>query len=114
MTIEADLIAALDPLVASRVYADVAPAGAERPFITYQAVGGVAENFLESQPVGKRNARMQVRVWADSRLVASALSHQVEDALIIALKAYVLGAAISTYEEETEMSGTTQDFSVWY
>lgn len=114
MTIEADLIAAIDPLVGSRVYADIGPDGVDLPYVTFQSVGGEAANYMECTVVGRRNSRMQVRVWALSRLEASALSKQVEDAMVVSLKAFVLGAAISTYDDEREMSGTTQDFSVWY
>lgn len=116
MTVEADLFNALKTLVSNRVYPDVAPAGVAKPYITYQMVGGSAVNFLESATVGKRNGRFQVNVWAATRAEAMSLCRSVEDAMVTntTLRAYVLGAPVSTYEQDTLLYGTRQDYSVWY
>ncbi|MGK5049756.1 DUF3168 domain-containing protein [Janthinobacterium sp. GB4P2] len=115
MSIETALFAALRSLVADRVYPDVAPENAPRPYITYQQVGGEAVNFVENTIPTKKNSRMQINVWADTRLQATALGGAVEDALrtIISLQPTVLGAAIATYDDETKLRGTMQDFSLW-
>lgn len=116
MDIDVQITAALAQLVSGRVYPDVAPAGTVRPYLTYQQVGGDALNFLDGATPGKRNARIQINAWADSRLVASQLSEQAEDALRAAagLQPEVLGARASIYEEDTKLRGARQDFSVWY
>jgi hypothetical protein len=118
VSLELDLFAALGPLCSNRVFPDVAPIKTARPYVTYQQVGGEAENFLESTVVGKRNARMQINVWADTRLAAMTLARTIEDTLVVntALRAYVLGAPVSLYEDETSppLYGTRQDFSVWF
>lgn len=115
MSIESLLFSALKGLVGNRCYPDVAPDKTQRPYITYQQVGGQAINFVDGSDPGKRNARMQVNVWADSRAQASALAQQVESALrASALQTTVLGAAVATYEPETCLRGARQDFSLWY
>ena len=112
MTIEADIYNALKGLVSNRVYADVAPAGAVAPYLTYQQVGGTGRNFLEATVPSKKNGRFQINCWADSRISAAALSRQVEDAMVTTLKAFVLGAPVAMLDADTGLRGTTQDFSL--
>lgn len=114
MSVEGDIYNALKGLVSNRVYPDVAPSGAVRPYVTYQQVGGQAYNFLEATPVGKRNGRFQINCWADTRLAAATLSRQVEDAMVTTLKAFVIGAAMGVHEEDTGLYGTIQDFSLHF
>jgi|SRR5690606_23597877 hypothetical protein len=117
MSLESDIVAALTSLVSGRVFPEFAPYSTAKPFITYQQVGGAAENFLEATVVGKKNARIQINCWTTTRQSANNLARQVEGALVpSALKAYVLGAFIAVYEEDVEppLYGTHQDFSVWY
>ncbi len=109
--------AALRGLVNDRVYPDLADEPPERPYITYQQVGGEAINFVDAATLpGTSNARVQVNVWADTRPVASALARQVENALraVAGLQTTVLGAAVALYEPETKLRGTMQDFSFWF
>lgn len=115
MSIEASVYSLLSPLVGARVYPDIAPNGAERPFITYQQIGGQALNPLSNAPPGKHNALMQINVWADTRLQASTLALEVEDAMRTAdqFAARPQMAFISTYEPDTKLYGAIQDFSIW-
>ena len=115
MSIETALFAALRGLVADRVFPDVAPENTPRPYITYQQTGGDAVNFVENTIPSKKNARMQINVWADTRLQATAMCGSVEDALrtLVSLQPTVLGAAIATYDDETKLRGTLQYFSLW-
>lgn len=115
MTIESDIFDALKGLVSNRCYPDVAPAGVARPYIVWQQVGGAAINFLEASVVGKRNARIQVACWADSRQIVATLARGAEDALLAsALNPTVVGAMTATHEPETNLYGALQDFSAWY
>lgn len=117
MSLESDLFSALGPMCSNRVFPDVAPIKTARPYVTYQQVGGEAENFLESAVVGKRNARMQINVWADTRAAAMTLCRSIEDTLVTntTLRAHILGSPVSLYEDETSppLYGTRQDFSIW-
>lgn len=115
MSFESSLFSALSALVDGRVYPDVAPAGAETPYITYQQVGGRSINFIDPTLPGKRNARVQVNVWGENRLAVSALAAAVEDALrlVPALQTSVLGQPVAGIDEETGLRGSRQDFSFW-
>ena len=116
MTVEADIFTLLGALVSNRVSPDVAPPGTEKPYITYQQVGGDVVSFMETAMPSKRNGRFQINVWDTTRLSASALMRQAEVALVTstALRAEVLGGAVSTYEEETQLYGSRQFFSIWF
>lgn len=115
MTVEADLFTLLTSLTSGRVYPDVAPAGAARPYIVYQQVGGQSPSFLENALLSKKNGRYQFSSWADTRAAAAALALQVESAILLSvpLQATPLGAPIAAYDEETLRYGAHQDFSIW-
>lgn len=116
---EAIVAAALKSLVTNpdgsfRVYPDVGPAGVTRPYITYQAVGGQSPNYLNNT-VDLQNARMQVNVWADTRAAATAIMQSAIAALSGApIRATTLGAPVSTYEPDTKLYGSREDFSIWF
>nr|WP_267875335.1 DUF3168 domain-containing protein [Massilia oculi] len=100
-------------LAGGRVLPDFAPEGTALPFIVYQAVGGEPLNFISGEQPDKQKVRMQISVWAgESRLVASELGRQVEEAIraATALQPEVATGRIATYDEETEYRGTRQDF----
>jgi hypothetical protein len=93
----------------------VAPQNTLTPYGTYQAVGGEPINFISGDKPDKTNTRMQVNVWATTRIEASELGALVEDALrdTGALQTEVLTGRIATYDETTKYRGTMQDFSLW-
>lgn len=107
--------ALLKTLAGGRVYPDVAPHNPQLPYITFQQVGGEALNFLDRTLPSKLNARMQVNVWAATRLEACTLAQQVEELfqLSLTLQAETLGAAVADFEEVGQLYGFRQDFSVW-
>ena len=115
MTVEASIFNALQTLVVNRVYPDVAPIGTVRPYVTYQQIGGQSVNFIDTAVPSKANARFQVNVWADTRAAAALLAGQVEQALRTAatLQTTVMGQPVATYEPDTLLFGTRQDFSFW-
>jgi Protein of unknown function (DUF3168) len=97
-----------------RVFPDVAPENTQRPWITYQAVGGQAANAIDG-PADRMNTRTQVNVWADSRPAATALMLQIIAALCVpAIGGLPLGAPVSDYEPDTKLYGSRLDFSIWY
>lgn len=116
MTVEADLFSRLGSLVGNRVYPDVAPANTEKPYITYQQVGGDVVTFIESAMPSKRNGRFQISVWAPTRLAAAALARSVEDSLVTSttLRAQPLAAPVALYEETPLLYGSRQFFSIWF
>jgi hypothetical protein len=106
---------ALAQFANGRVFPDIAPEGTDRPYITYQAAGGKPINFVERGVPGKKNARIQINVWADTRLEAQTLGDQIENALreLSALQTTVLSNAVAVYEPDTKLKGSMQDFSFW-
>lgn len=115
MTIEAQVYEALKDLFDGRLFPDFAPDNTATPYGTYQAVGGEPINFLSGDRPGRTNTRMQVNVWAATRIEASELGAQVEDALraTAVLQTEVLTGRIATYDEVTQLRGTMQDFSLY-
>jgi len=95
----------------------VAPELAPLPFVTYQAVGGEATNFMDTATLpSQSNARIQINTWATTRAGATALAASVEATLRSSptLRATVLGAAQATVDADLKLRGTLQDFSIWY
>ena len=113
MSLEGEIFNALKGLVGERVFPDVAPAGTVVPYATFQQVGGAAYNYVEGGPIGLRNARVQISVWAGSRVQASAIGNQAEDILrsLAVLQPTVLGAGTSVFEPDTGLFGRMQDFN---
>lgn len=115
MTVEAKVYEALQALAGGQVFPDLAPEGTAAPYVVYQAVGGQPINFLTGEKPGKRNTRMQITVWAATRLGAAMLAEQVEDAMrgAASLQTQVMTGQIATYDEDTTLRGVIQEFSLW-
>lgn len=115
MSLEAQLVAVLGPLVSGRVYPDTPPDAPTFPCIVYQQVGGQAVEYLEGKVADQDHARVQVVVWAKTRLQASQIARQARVALVEgSLKATTYGAPVSLYEEALKLYGARTDFSIWY
>lgn len=113
MSIESDLVALLQA-INPRVYPDVAPFNTERPFITYQQIGGESIRYGDNT-ADSRYPLMQINVWSRSRMEASTLIQQIEDALCAApaFQATPQGDAMSRYEPDTQLYGSIQRFDVF-
>lgn len=106
-----DLLKTLCP----RVYPDVAPQGTEKPYMTWQAIGGEVARFLDNTAADKRNTLVQINAWALTRQDATVLIRQAEDAMCASAQfiARPQGEALSMYESDTKLYGAVQRFSVW-
>jgi len=115
MTPEEHIDSVLQHLAGGRVFPDVAPEKTETPYITYQAVGGAPVNFLSGDQPDKQPVRMQVNCWASTRIEASELGAQVEQAMraAIALQVEVDSSRVATFDETTNYRGTMQDFQIF-
>ena len=114
MSMESDLVTLLKT-ACPRVFPDLAPATTARPYLTWQGIGGQTARYTENTAANKRNMLMQVNAWSATRAEALALIRQAED-LLCASTAFVvdpLGEALSTYEEDTQLYGCIQRFSIW-
>lgn len=115
MTVESTIYSVVGALCASRVYPDVAPTGTARPYVVYQQVGGQVLNPIDGSAPGDRHARVQVNVWAATRIAATTLMQQIEDAMRPApAHGRPVGALIARYDEHSELRGAQQDFTFWH
>ena len=111
---ESDLVTVLGAFVGNRVFPDTADLGTPLPYIIYQQVGGQAFSYLGSEVTDKKPARIQIRLWSETRAQAMTTIRQIENALVSApLHGMPLGAAIATYDENAKLRGALQDFSFW-
>lgn len=115
MTVEADLVALLGPLVAGRIYPDVAPNGAGMPYLVYQQIGGRPVAYTDNSVPDLKNGVFQLAAWGSTRTAVAALLLAVEAALIgaTAFQARPQTAPRSLYEDDTGRYGALQDFDVW-
>jgi hypothetical protein len=116
MSLESDLVARLTSTFSGRVYPAEAPFGADTPYCVYVQRGGDAITFLESAKPSKKNAVVELTVWSTTYLDATAKMRAVEDSLITSttLRALPQGALWATYDAETKLYGTLQEFSIWF
>lgn len=115
MSFEADFRALLAGLAGGRIYPDVTPDNVVFPCIVFQQVGGLSQMYLEKKLPDKRHARMQVHVWARTRIEANAIARAAEVAICEgAMQCEPTGALTALYEEELKLYGTRQDFGCWF
>lgn len=116
MTVEEAIRAVLLPLASGGVFFDAADFDTPKPYIVLTQIGGQALTYLEDVLPDKRNARIQVNVWHESRQNAVALAHAVEQALVESqtLHATPENALMYRYDDVTQAKGTQQDFSIWF
>lgn len=113
MSLESDLVLLLKTLC-PRVFPDDAPANTPRPFVTWQQIGGGVIQPISGLP-DKRNAFIQINCWSDRREEANSLVLQIEAALVASASfvARPMAAFQSTNDDDTDLRGAMQDFSIW-
>ncbi len=116
MSLQADLVALLK-VRCPRVFTDVASLNTPRPYVTFQFIGGRSLRWLDGAASDKRQTRVQVNVWADTRAACTTLIQQIEDDLAAAtdFHATVESEPINTVETDIEPTryGATQDFLIY-
>ena len=94
------------------VYHDFAPDDTGSPLVVLQRVGGAGNLFIDNATPGGYQIRLQLVVWAVSRLEAVSLSLRIEQALAALPGVAPIGAAQADYDPDTELRGMRQDFYV--
>jgi hypothetical protein len=114
MSLESQLFTVL-AAVCPRTYPDFAPTSTTRPYVTYQQIGGEAVNFLDRTAPTKRNARVQVSVWADSRTSAVTTMQAIEDAIRAAtvFQGEPEAAMTADFDADFPVYSAMQDFTIW-
>lgn len=115
MTMESDLYTLLKAKCA-RVFPETAPALTATPYAIYQQMGGQVINPMDNSAPGLRNARIIVKVWSTVRSEAVSIADQIEDAMRnpTGFKARPVAARFNDYDEDLNLYGTEQEFSLWY
>jgi hypothetical protein len=119
MTFEADLFTlakAAAPALGTRVFPDFAPVSTQRPYATYQQIGGDVLNMVANVAPGVRNSMLQFTVWSNTRAEALLLMRAIEAAMCqtTAFTARPIAAAVADYDADIPVYGCRQDFSVWH
>ena len=85
-----------------RIYEDVAPDGAEVPYIVWQEIGGQARNHLDNAPTNFDDVQFQIMVY-DTYL---SRAYQVRNLVRKALErhCYILNPRISGFDPTTKQS----------
>lgn len=113
MSLETDVVAVLQAQC-PRVYPSQAPLNTQRPFLTYDHLGGDALRYMDGTAADKRMAQLQITVWAADKPGAVSLMLAVEEAMCTAagFSCAPVGALQSGYEHEGEIYRSFQEFTV--
>lgn len=114
MSLETQLYTVLSG-VCARTFPDFAPVSTTRPYVTYQQVGGEAVNMVDRFIPNKRNARVQINVWSDTRAEAVSVMQSIEDAIRMstAFQAEPVSAPMADFDADIPVYACIQDFSIW-
>ncbi len=116
MSLEKSLVSLLGDVVGGRVFPDIAPIETDRPYLIYQEIGGGSQvDFMDNSLPDQRNTIVQLAVWEDTRLGASAVMDRVEEKMAASfeLKASISGSRTSDYDDVVKRYGCLQDFNIW-
>jgi len=111
--IEVQLVAVLNPLVASQVFPLIAEDGTTGSYLTYQNIVNSPENTL-SDGISINNTRMQIDCWADDYATVKALEKAVADALTAAAFTNIPRSSRDGYEPLTKKFRVILDYSLWW
>ena len=78
-----------------------------------QRVGGEGQLYLDKRTKGGYQVRLQVAVWAVDRMTANDCALAIENAITDLPQASALGAAVADADEDTNLRGMRQDFSIY-
>ena len=99
---------AINALIGTRYWPDIAPDNAALPRITYQVISEIRNDWIDGPGVGKR-CRIQINCWAATRNGADALADAVEAQLSQTGRIVFRN---STYDSEAQIYWTILDWSV--
>ena len=97
-----------------RTFVSVAPSGTQTPFVVWQQTGGRDVSYMDNGNA-KRQARVQISVWALTPMQAATLRSQIEAALrpLESLTCTPSAAHHMAYEPDTKLHGVQQVWEIW-
>lgn len=105
-----------EPIVGvGRCYEDTTPDGIDttRAFVIYQDVGGVPAYLTEGAIGSKRNARIQVFLWAPTRGQRFGMMNIILHKVAEHPETEPLTETVSEYDQARKIFGSRLDVSVW-
>lgn len=115
MSLETEFVALLQ-VWCPRVHPGTAPLNTQRPFVTWEHIGGDPLRYVDGTAADKRHALVQVNVWAATKAEAWSLALSLETALCdsAAFTASPVGAPRGRTEQDVEpwLYGAEQEFQV--
>ena len=97
-----------------RVYANVAPAGAEKPYLVYFRLSAVPATLDMDGSVRLTNTVLQAEACADTYEAALALADSVKTALEGWAREYRIRLEKDIFEVETGLHHIVMEISVWH
>jgi hypothetical protein len=97
-------------IVDGRIYPNKVPKGGLAPAVTYQLIGGHAENYLAEGATMDRGV-YQMSCWALDMTTCDALANAVRR--MVETTGYVVAYHGSDIDEDTGWTGIRFDVSVW-
>jgi len=106
------VLSTADGALGSRVFPDFAPVRTQRPYCTWQQIGGAVINPLDHTIPDFRLPDVQINVWADTRKEAKRIALAIEAAMYAAttFTAIRMGEPIADFDADVPVYGTHQDF----
>lgn len=112
MSFETDLYAVLDAVLPGKVFPDFASVDTQRPYCTFQAIGGPVLNPVDGTSTGLRSQEWQVNCWANTRLEARNTIRSIEAALraAAAFDARPMAEPLDDFDADIPVYGSLQSF----
>lgn len=112
MTFESDLFTLLKTVTPS-VWTPIAPAGVERPYVTWQHIGGPVLALLDGSDPRVRFPEIQINVWASTKTEALSIAEGIRTAMhgATAFFARPQSDPVDDYNDpNTPLYGVRQDY----
>jgi hypothetical protein len=115
MAIEETMYSTLGSLFDGRVYPDIGPNDVALPYAVWTQVGGSTVDLVNNSDPILRNSRIQLNIWATTRLQANQLMRSAEAALRThPVNGRPVGALMARLDPTEQLRGAQQDYSIWW
>ena len=92
-----------------RVYPQVAPDGVVRPYIVYQQISTISNNWSRLT-----NTQLQVDIYATTYVQAQAIASAVAALMFGWSIQSISGISVDMFESSTKLHRVSSDYSIWH